>query len=128
MEEQLKEALARKAAAGRVRGTSGRARQRGSGRQFSAAMGRRGGGSVMAAGGGVAYRQHQGEVAKEQVMTAMKITAVQLHRIQTHVHGGAAMRIFGASVGGGWIRAGAADQAEPGPSGGEGGGSAWTSR
>jgi hypothetical protein len=41
---------------------------------------------VMAVGGGVAYRQHQGEMAKEQVMQAMKITAVKLHRIQAHVH------------------------------------------
>lgn len=40
---------------------------------------------VMAVGSGVAYRRHQGEVAKEQVMTAMKITAVKLHRIQAHV-------------------------------------------
>jgi len=40
---------------------------------------------VMVAGGALAYRRHQGEVAKEQVMTAMKITAVKLHRIQTHV-------------------------------------------
>ena len=40
---------------------------------------------VMAVGGGVAYRQRQGEMAKEQVMQAMKITAVKLHRIQAHV-------------------------------------------
>ncbi len=40
---------------------------------------------VMAVGGGMAYRQHQGEMAKEQVMQAMKITAVKLHRIQAHV-------------------------------------------
>jgi hypothetical protein len=40
---------------------------------------------VVAVGSGAAYRRHQGEVAKEQVMTAMKITAVKLHRIQSHV-------------------------------------------
>lgn len=40
---------------------------------------------VIIAGGGAAYRRHQGEVAKEQVMQAMKITAVKLHRIQAHV-------------------------------------------
>ena len=40
---------------------------------------------VMAVGSGVAYRRHQGEVAKEQVMMAMKITALKLHRIQAHV-------------------------------------------
>jgi hypothetical protein len=36
-------------------------------------------------GGGAAYREHQGRVAKEQVMTAMRITAGKLNRIQTHV-------------------------------------------
>ena len=41
--------------------------------------------AALAVGGGVAYRQRQGEMAKEQVMQAMKITAVKLHRIQAHV-------------------------------------------
>jgi hypothetical protein len=41
--------------------------------------------TVMMVGSGVAYRRHQGEVAKEQVMQAMKITAVKLHRIQSAV-------------------------------------------
>jgi hypothetical protein len=36
-------------------------------------------------GGGAAYRQHQGMVAKERVMLAMRITAGQLNHIQTHV-------------------------------------------
>ena len=40
---------------------------------------------VAVVGSGLAYRHHQGEVAKEQVMTAMKITAIKLHRIQAHV-------------------------------------------
>ena len=40
---------------------------------------------LVVAGSGAAYRRRQGEVAKEQVMTAMKITAVKLHRIQVHV-------------------------------------------
>jgi len=40
---------------------------------------------VLLMGAGAAWRQHQGEVAKDQVMTAMKITAVKLNRIQTHV-------------------------------------------
>jgi hypothetical protein len=40
---------------------------------------------MMVVGSGLAYRRHQGEVAKEQVMQAMKITAVKLHRIQAHV-------------------------------------------
>jgi hypothetical protein len=42
--------------------------------------------SVVLLVGGAAYRRHQGEAAKEQLMTAMRITAVQLNRIQTHVH------------------------------------------
>jgi hypothetical protein len=41
--------------------------------------------SIVLLVGGVAYRRHQGEVAKQQLMTAMKITAVQLNHIQTHV-------------------------------------------
>jgi hypothetical protein len=40
---------------------------------------------VLLAGGSAAYRHHQGEVAKEQLMTAMKITAVKLNHIQARV-------------------------------------------
>jgi hypothetical protein len=40
---------------------------------------------LVIAGGGAAYREHQGRVAKEQVMTAMRITAGKLNRIQAHV-------------------------------------------
>jgi hypothetical protein len=40
---------------------------------------------VLLAGGGALYRRHQGEVAKEQLMTAMKITAARINRIQAHV-------------------------------------------
>jgi hypothetical protein len=40
---------------------------------------------LLGVGGGLAYREHQGEVAKEQVMQAMRITAVKLNRIQAHV-------------------------------------------
>jgi hypothetical protein len=40
---------------------------------------------VIAAGSGVAWRHRQGEIAKEQVMTAMRITAVKLNRVQAHV-------------------------------------------
>ena len=40
---------------------------------------------LLGVGGALAYREHQGEVAKEQVMTAMRITAMQLNRIQMHV-------------------------------------------
>jgi hypothetical protein len=35
--------------------------------------------------GGAAYRRHQGMVAKEQVMLAMRITAGRLNHIQSHV-------------------------------------------
>ena len=86
LEEQLKSALARKEAPA---GFAGRVAARARGRQairpsaprwLSAAAA-----VVIAVGSGVAYRQHQGEVAKEQVMTAMKITALKLHRIQAHV-------------------------------------------
>jgi hypothetical protein len=40
---------------------------------------------LLAVGGGLAWRQHQGEVAREQVMTAMRITAGKLNRIHTHI-------------------------------------------
>jgi len=40
---------------------------------------------LVIAGGGAAYREYQGRVAKEQVMTAMRITAGKLNRIQTRV-------------------------------------------
>jgi hypothetical protein len=83
LEEQLKEALARKAApdafAERV---TARARVHSSSTAWWAAAAAV---LVMLAGGGAAYRRNQGEVAKQQVMTAMKITAVKLHRIQAHV-------------------------------------------
>jgi len=40
---------------------------------------------LLGVGGGLAYREHRGEVAKEQVMQAMRITAVKLNHIQAHV-------------------------------------------
>jgi len=40
---------------------------------------------LLGIGSGLAYRQHEGEVAKEKVMKAMRITAVKLNRIQAHV-------------------------------------------
>ncbi|HEY2017489.1 MAG TPA: hypothetical protein VGH38_28485 [Bryobacteraceae bacterium] len=42
---------------------------------------------LVIAGGSAAYREHQGRVAKERVMLAMRITAGKLNRIQTHVRG-----------------------------------------
>jgi len=86
LEEQLISALARKEApagfAGRVaaRARESRVIRSSAPRWLPAAAA-----IVMAAGGGLAYRQHRGEIAKEQVMTAMKITAGKLHRIQAHV-------------------------------------------
>jgi hypothetical protein len=41
--------------------------------------------ALVTVGSGVAYRRHQGELAKEQVMTAMRLTAVKLQHIQAHV-------------------------------------------
>jgi hypothetical protein len=40
---------------------------------------------VTVGGGEAAWRRHQGMVAKEQVMLAMRITAGKLNQIQTHV-------------------------------------------
>ena len=40
---------------------------------------------LLIAGGGAAYRQHQGRVAKDQVMLAMRITAGKLNHIQAHM-------------------------------------------
>jgi len=40
---------------------------------------------LLAVGGSLAWRRHQGEVAREQVMTAMRITAGKLNRIHTHI-------------------------------------------
>ena len=40
---------------------------------------------VILGGGEAAWRRHQGMVAKEQVMLAMRITAGKLNHIQTHV-------------------------------------------
>ncbi len=41
---------------------------------------------IIAGGSGIAYREHQGRVAKEQVMLAMRITAAKLDHIQSHIH------------------------------------------
>jgi hypothetical protein len=40
---------------------------------------------VIAGSGELAWRQHQGRVAKEQVMLAMRITAGKLNHIQSHM-------------------------------------------
>jgi hypothetical protein len=38
-------------------------------------------------GGGEAWRQHQGQVAKEQVMTALRIAGSKLNRVQVQLKG-----------------------------------------
>ena len=38
-------------------------------------------------GGGEAWRQHQGQLAKEQVMTALRIAGSKLNRVQVQVKG-----------------------------------------
>jgi hypothetical protein len=86
LEEQLKSALARKEPpAGFAGKVAARARGRQAIRSATPRWMAAAASVMLAIGGGAAYRRHQGEVAKEQVMTAMKITAVKLHRIQAHV-------------------------------------------
>ena len=40
---------------------------------------------VIITGGAAAWREHQGFVAKEQVMLAFRIAAVKVNHIQTHI-------------------------------------------
>jgi hypothetical protein len=40
---------------------------------------------VIITGGAAAWREHQGFVAKEQVMLAFRIVAVKVNHIQTHI-------------------------------------------
>jgi hypothetical protein len=40
---------------------------------------------IMIAAAGVGYREYRGEIAKEQVMQAMKIAATKVNRIQNRV-------------------------------------------
>ena len=86
LEESLKSALARKdPPPGFAAQVAARAAANGRGRSYTPRWVAAAAVVVMAVGSGVAYRRHQGEMAKEQVMQAMKITAVKLHRIQSHV-------------------------------------------
>jgi hypothetical protein len=82
LEQELKTALGREQPsadfAGRVTRAAKRARQWPRWLAAAAAV-------AVIAGAGMGYRQHQGEVAKEQVMQAFKIAAVQVNRIQTRV-------------------------------------------
>jgi hypothetical protein len=86
LEEQLRKALARKEPpdgfAAKTIAVAGRSTGRGwrgwAAQGIAAAV-------VLVVAGGLAYRQHEGEVAKEQVMHAMRITAAKLNRIQARV-------------------------------------------
>ena len=81
LEQELTQALARKEPAA---GFDGRVRAR---------MHRRPQWLAIAAtilvmiGAGEAWRQHQGELAKEQVMTAMRIAGSKLNRVQMQLKG-----------------------------------------
>jgi hypothetical protein len=81
LEQELAKALARKEPAA---GFDGRVRAR---------MHRRPRWLAIAAtilvmmGAGEAWRQHRGQLAKEQVMTAMRIAGSKLNRVQMHLKG-----------------------------------------
>jgi hypothetical protein len=42
---------------------------------------------LVMAGGGEAWRQHQGQLARQQVMTAMRIAGGKLNRVQMQLKG-----------------------------------------
>ena len=81
LEQELAEALARKEPSagfdGRVR-----ARLQRRPRWLAAAAA-----VLVMAGSGEAWRWHQGQIAKEQVMTAMRIAGSKLNRVQVHLKG-----------------------------------------
>ena len=82
LEQQLKEALARRdpspGFAERVIAKTSRRRVFPRWLATAAAV-------IVIAGGAEAWRYHQGMLAKEQVMLAMRVTAEQLNQIQTRV-------------------------------------------
>ena len=85
LEQELKQALARKEPAA---GFDGRVRARIHGRPLwminrlaiAATI-------LVTIGGGEAWRQHRGQLAKEQVMTAMRIAGSKLNRVQMQLKG-----------------------------------------
>ena len=84
LEQELKQALERKdpppGFAARVSAAAAaQARPRMAPRWLPAAA------AILLVAGGTAYRRHQGVVAKDRVMMAMRITAGKLNHIQTHV-------------------------------------------
>ena len=87
LEDELKQALGRKPPSqdfeARVTAAAGRSRSALVMPRWLAAAA-----AVMAiTGAGVGYRYHQGHVAKEQVMLAMRITGSKLNRIQVQMKG-----------------------------------------
>jgi hypothetical protein len=81
LEQELAQALARKEPAagfdGRVRA---RIHRRPQWMAIAATI-------LVMVGAGEAWRQHQGQIAKEQVMTAMRIAGGKLNRVQVHLKG-----------------------------------------
>ena len=83
LEKELKEALARKDPAPGFAKRVSRATRR---RQFAAPRWLVAAAAVvLVTAGGLAWREHQGKVAKERVLTAMRITSAKLKHIQAHV-------------------------------------------
>jgi uridylate kinase len=80
LEEELKQALARKEPAADFDARVRRRTVRTMPRWLAAAAA-----VIVLAGGGAMFRQHQGEVAKEQLMQAMRITGAKLNQVQEHV-------------------------------------------
>ena len=81
LEQELAQALARKEPApgfdGRVRA---RLHRRPQWLAIAATI-------LVMVGAGEAWRQHEGQVAKEQVITAMRIAGSKLNRVQMHLKG-----------------------------------------
>jgi len=81
LEQELTQALARKEPAA---GFDGRVRARLYRRPRWLAIAAT---VLVMVGAGEAWRQHQGQLAKEQVMTAMRIAGSKLNRVQMHLKG-----------------------------------------
>ena len=81
LEQELAEALARKEpSAGFDRRVRARLHRRPQWLAFAATI-------LVMIGGGEVWRQHQGQVAKEQVMTALRIAGSKLNRVQVQLKG-----------------------------------------
>jgi hypothetical protein len=91
LEQELKQALARKEPDPGFEGRVGRRRARTAPRMMPRPMSRWVGIAAMLVAGiaaGEGYRRHQGQVAKEQVMTAMRIAGDRLNRVQSQLNRG----------------------------------------